>query len=86
MARKLKAEGMRAGVPDLMLPVPHGGYHGLFIEMKTKTGTLSWEQKWWRDELQGRGYRWIRCRDHEEGIDALCIYLGIERAAPALGA
>jgi len=33
-ARRLKAEGVKAGVPDICLPVPRGGYHGLYIEMK----------------------------------------------------
>lgn len=30
----LKREGVRSGVPDLMLPVARNGFHGLFIEMK----------------------------------------------------
>ena len=29
----LKAAGMKAGVPDLSLPVPRRGFHGLYIEM-----------------------------------------------------
>ena len=33
-ATKLKAEGVKAGVPDLCLPVPRGGYHGMYLEMK----------------------------------------------------
>src|SRR5699024_826416 len=34
VARKLKAEGVQRGVPDLCLPVPRGPYHGLYIELK----------------------------------------------------
>src|SRR5699024_10256580 len=38
VARKLKAEGVQRGVPDLCLPVPRGPYHGLYIELKRAGG------------------------------------------------
>lgn len=38
VAAKLKAEGVKAGVPDIFLPVPRNGYHGLFIELKELKG------------------------------------------------
>ena len=45
VAKKLKAEGVKKGVPDLCLPLPRGGYHGLYIEMKRqKNGRISPEQ------------------------------------------
>lgn len=31
---QMKAEGVRAGMPDLCLPVGRGGYSALYIEMK----------------------------------------------------
>ena len=31
---RLRAEGLKSGVPDLCLPSAHGEYHGLYIEMK----------------------------------------------------
>ena len=31
VAVKLRAEGVCAGVPDLMVPEAHGGFNGLFI-------------------------------------------------------
>ena len=48
--------GVKSGVPDLMLPIPSKGYHGMFIEMKTKTGRLTTEQKRWLTALQQLGY------------------------------
>ena len=50
-AKILQAEGVRAGVPDLILPVPRSPYCGLAIEMKSARGRLSDSQKWWRDHL-----------------------------------
>jgi len=38
VAAKLRAEGVRAGVPDIFLPVPRGSAHGLYIELKRKGG------------------------------------------------
>lgn len=39
-AVKLKQMGVKAGIPDLCLPVPMGMYNGLYIEMKYDTGRL----------------------------------------------
>lgn len=33
-AGRFRAEGVKAGVPDLCLPVARGGFHGLYIELK----------------------------------------------------
>lgn len=45
VAKKLKAEGVRAGTPDIFIPVPCGRYCGMFLEMKKrKGGSVSQEQ------------------------------------------
>ena len=44
-AAVLKRQGVKAGVPDLHLPVPKGQYASLYIEMKSGDGKLSNEQK-----------------------------------------
>ena len=56
VAAKLKAEGVRAGVPDLCLPVARGDFHGLFIEMKAKPNTPTPAQKVEMDALRDDGY------------------------------
>lgn len=33
-AGRMKAEGVKGGIPDISLPVPKSGFHGLYIEMK----------------------------------------------------
>ncbi|MCI0420954.1 MAG: hypothetical protein L0312_17270, partial [Acidobacteria bacterium] len=45
VARKLKSEGVMAGVADLCLPAPRRGYHGLYLEMKSEMGVTTKEQK-----------------------------------------
>jgi hypothetical protein len=61
VAVKLKAEGVRPGVPDLFLPVAVGEYHGLFIEMKAKGGHISHEQDEMIIRLSAEGYRVAVC-------------------------
>lgn len=75
-AARLKREGVKAGVPDVFLPVPRGRYHGLFIEMKReKDGRLSQEQKRWLEELSKMGYKAEVCRGWEEAANMVKGYL-----------
>ena len=76
VAKKLKAEGVKAGVPDLMLPVARGGYHGLFIEMKRQNGgRQSKAQRWWKERLKGEGYKAVVCRGCQDAIQTIEDYL-----------
>lgn len=43
---KLKAEGVRRGVPDLCLPVARSGAHGLYLQMKAPGGSERPHQRW----------------------------------------
>jgi hypothetical protein len=62
VAKALKAEGVRSGVPDLFLAVPNKDYCGLFIEMKkAKGGRASDNQKSIMQLLVGRGYSAAIC-------------------------
>ena len=85
------AQGVRAGVPDVMLPVvrynendsPQGG---LFIEMKReiyrnrKNGGRSDDQVLWAEYLQSAGYQYALCYNWMEARDALLKYLGVDNA------
>lgn len=72
----LKAEGVVAGVPDLMVAVPNDGYFGLFIEMKVKPNRPSKEQKKIISRLEDAGYKVAVCYCFEEFEQAVTDYLG----------
>lgn len=72
---KLKAEGVVAGVSDLNLDIARHGFHGLRIELKTKTGRQSQQQRWWQSIVEAQGYKYIIVRDVLEFIDQINSYL-----------
>lgn len=82
-------EGVKAGVPDIFLPVPRptilkcGAYYcGLYIEIKRPgadrkaKGFASAEQLKWREHLLSVGYAWELCFGWESARDAILQYLG----------
>ena len=72
---KLKAEGMRTGVPDLFIPAKNAIYAGLFIEMKrSKGGTLSNEQKDWLNFLNEQGYKASVCAGYSDAVSIILDY------------
>lgn len=75
-ARKLKAEGLKEGVPDLCLPVRSRTHAGLYIELKRRTlGRPSPMQDWWRAALLASGYLCVLCRGADSAMAALRTYL-----------
>ena len=72
---RMKAEGLKKGVPDICLPVPRNGYHGLYIEMKSAGGKLRKEQKEWLERLGRNGYLAVTCHGFEEARDLILAYL-----------
>ena len=76
VAAKMKAQGVKPGVPDLFLPVARGPYHGLFIELKrTQGGRLSEDQKAWLEALRDQQYKAVRADGAEAACDLLYKYL-----------
>lgn len=86
-AGKLKAEGVVAGVADLILLVPQSktyitfageimlNYNALCIEMKTEKGRQSPEQKEWQAKVEAVGYKYVVVRSLEQFISEINDYL-----------
>jgi hypothetical protein len=60
-AYRLKKQGVRPGVSDLILLIPKGNFHGMCIEIKSEKGKLSDNQKEWLESVQNNGYLTIVC-------------------------
>lgn len=76
-AARLKSQGVKKGVPDVFLPVARGGYHGLYIEMKRKKGSVvSQDQKYYISALRAQGYRVDVCKGFQEAANTIEEYLG----------
>lgn len=72
----LKRTGVKAGVPDIHLPVAKGKYHSLYIEMKRrKNSTTTVNQKLWHEALKEQGHACHVCKGWEEARDVILKYL-----------
>ena len=75
-ARKLVAEGVTHGIPDLCIPIARGGFNALYIEMKNgKAGRLSEHQKEMIERLRSLGNKVIVCRGLNDFINEVEHYL-----------
>jgi len=83
VAVKLRAEGVKSGVPDMMLPVASGGFHGLYIELKVKGNKPSENQTWWHGQLAAQGFAVFVCYSYPEARAVTERYMqgGYRRAA-----
>jgi hypothetical protein len=68
VAKRMKAMGYRAGTPDLIILEPRDDHHGLFIELKTRTGTASYQQEDFMKMANARGYKVAMCRGYNEAV------------------
>lgn len=75
-AARLKAEGVKSGVPDICLPHASRTYHGLYIELKrVRRGSVSPEQSAWIKALNAAGYRAVVCKGWAEAAAEIMSYL-----------
>lgn len=72
---RLKAEGVRPGIPDLFLAAARHNQHGLFIEMKRQDGIQSARQKDVSTDLSYLGYGSWLAYSASEAIAAIKQYL-----------
>ena len=80
VAAQLKAEGVRRGVPDIMLAIMRRGndgrtWGGLFVEMKRRGNKPTPEQSEWIARLRVNGYMAVVAYGCEEAKQCIMAYL-----------
>ena len=75
-AARLKAQGVKAGVPDICLPVPMGQYHGLYIELKAGKNRPTERQLAWMRALSSLGYAVRVCYGWQDAAQTILSYYG----------
>ncbi|MBQ9041424.1 MAG: VRR-NUC domain-containing protein [Eggerthellaceae bacterium] len=73
----LVRQGLRAGVPDLCIPVARGPYHSLYIEMKADGGKPTAKQVEWIWRLREEGMCAYICVGAENAIALIDRYLNL---------
>ena len=73
----LKAEGVKAGYPDISLDVPRGRFHGLRIELKRAdhSNGPTPEQQEWIARLHHYGYCAVVCYGAADAQQCIMAYL-----------
>lgn len=74
-ASRLKSEGQKKGISDILGMVPKGRYHGMFLEVKTEKGRPTAEQRAVLERFEGQGYHCVVCRGFEACWSALVAFL-----------
>lgn len=80
VAKKMKAEGQLAGMPDIIVAHANGIYHGLFVEMKSEKGSLSKSQKEIIAKLENEGYKVDVCYGWDDAREKIDSYINGEIA------
>lgn len=66
--------GMRKGTPDLFIMMARHGYHGAWIELKSKNGIVSSAQKDFMRDADLQNYFTQVCQSIEETINIINWY------------
>lgn len=74
-AAKMKAEGVLAGVSDLILLKSNAKHGALLIEMKTRVGRQADTQREWQHHIEKDGYKYVVCRSLDDFMHEINSYL-----------
>lgn len=73
---KAKAEGVKKGCPDVMLPYVVDQWAGLFIELKKPNEKITRDsQRDWSNYLNEAGYQCHECAGWEQAVRRIKLYL-----------
>ena len=73
-AKRMKAAGYLAGIPDMLFFAPRGQHVGLAIELKAKRGRVSPAQREALERLSERGWHAVVCTGFDECAATLRTY------------
>lgn len=73
--KRMKDEGVTAGVADVLFLYPNQKHNALAIEFKTQTGRQSPAQKAWAEAVKIVGVRYEVVRGFEQFRTLICEYI-----------
>lgn len=79
---RFKAQGVKAGIPDVFIDIPRGGYHGFRMEFKAtppKDAAIQENQKEWIVKFTDNGYYAVICKGFDAAKAAINYYLGLPK-------
>lgn len=82
--KSLKDMGMRPGVADLFIAMPKHGYHGAWIELKSKNGRLTVTQRNFLVDMMSKNYFATYCLSIEDAIETIEWYCFNDKAVHTL--
>lgn len=76
--KRMKAEGVKAGVADAFLGVARKGFHGMYIEFKWGRNTTSAEQKAFLEIAKTFGYHTVVVYSFDQFVAEIEKYLNYD--------
>lgn len=72
---RLKAQGLKAGIPDIHIPIGLKGYHSLYIELKVPPNKLTDSQVSMKKNLELEGNLCYVCYSLDEAMKVTTDYM-----------